>query len=266
MFPGLLLLVVAAEPPPAVPALGSLSFGNPFSHFEGGQIPGWGFGGDAFLADDYVALTPPKVDAMGWLWSEEPVRAREWVIELEFHIGGVPTRGAGGGLAFWFTSTKGTSRTGAIYGHEGTYNGLGIFFDTFDGEDEEKRGEPFVVAMMNYGEDLGKSSAYFDNQVRARSQPSPACRPHQAQRRRRHTRDCSRLPLINAPPAAPRPPLAPTAAPPLRSARRVLRQVSQPLAPGARADPHGRRRAVCCARLGQQRRVRERVHRDRSGQ
>ena len=148
----------------------SLSFSNPFSRYANGAIPGWQYGGVATLSNDYVQLTPAAPNTIGWIWSDTAYEMPTWEVELEFHIGGVDTRGAGGGLAFWFTSSQG--RNGPIYGQEDTYRGLGIFFDTFDGtKEEDGEVEPFVVAMMNYGEALaqGDDPDYFKNQAA----PSP---------------------------------------------------------------------------------------------
>ena len=116
-------------------------FSNPFKQYEGGAIPGWQYGGDATLANDYISLTPSQPNRVGWIWSEESVSSMDaWEVSLEFHIGGAQERGAGGGMAFWFTSQQG--RTGPIYGHEDTYEGLGIFFDTYEGEAMHEGDEP----------------------------------------------------------------------------------------------------------------------------
>ena len=63
-----------------------------------------------------------------------------------------------------YTSQQG--RAGPIYGHDDTYEGLGIFFDTFE-DAENGTAEPFVVAMMNYGKPIGEGDTpdYYDNQV-----------------------------------------------------------------------------------------------------
>lgn len=133
--------VAAPAPPPVekLPPLPAdaivprLSFSNPFNQYEGGIIPGWQYGGDATLANDYISLTPSQPNRVGWIWSEESVSSMDaWEVSLEFHIGGSQERGAGGGMAFWYTSQQG--RTGPIYGHEDSYEGLGIFFDTYEGE------------------------------------------------------------------------------------------------------------------------------------
>ena len=153
-------------PLPADAIVPRLSFSNPFNQYENGVIPGWQYGGDATLANDYISLTPSQPNKVGWIWSEESVSSMDaWEVSLEFHIGGAQERGAGGGMAFWFTSQQG--RTGPIYGHEDTYEGLGIFFDTYEGDDPDDS-EPFVVAMMNYGATIGgegDNPNYYDNQV-----------------------------------------------------------------------------------------------------
>lgn len=121
--------------------------------------------GSASLINDYLMLTPPSPNALGWIWSSRPVSLKAWEADLEFHIGGSNDRGAGGGLAFWFTSEQG--RAGPIYGQGERYNGLGIFFDTFESGLAGDAPEPFVVAMMNYGESLvqSKDPDYYKNQV-----------------------------------------------------------------------------------------------------
>ena len=130
----------APAPPPPVEELPplpadlivpKLSFSNPFNQYDNGLIPGWQYGGEATLANDYISLTPAAPNKVGWVWSDEAVSMAAWEVALEFHIGGQANRGAGGGMAFWFSAQQG--RTGPIYGHEDNYEGLGVFFDTCDG-------------------------------------------------------------------------------------------------------------------------------------
>ena len=59
-------------------------------------------------------------------------------------------------VRYRYTSQQG--RAGPIYGHDDTYEGLGIFFDTFE-DAENGTAEPFVVAMMNYGKPTRVSDA-----------------------------------------------------------------------------------------------------------
>ena len=152
-------------PLPADMIVPKLSFSNPFNQYDNGVIPGWQYGGEATLANDYISLTPAAPNKVGWVWSDEPVSMAAWEVQLEFHIGGQANRGAGGGMAFWFSAQQG--RTGPIYGHEDNYEGLGVFFDTYEGDESEET-EPFVVAMMNYGTAIGgesESPNYYNNQV-----------------------------------------------------------------------------------------------------
>jgi len=128
-------------PLPADMIVPKLSFSNPFNQYDNGVIPGWQYGGEATLANDYISLTPAAPNKVGWVWSDEPVSMAAWEVQLEFHIGGQANRGAGGGMAFWFSAQQG--RTGPIYGHEDNYEGLGVFFDTYEGDDSEET-EPFV--------------------------------------------------------------------------------------------------------------------------
>ena len=182
--PGVAVDGLLEELPPLLP-MPELSFTNPFSQYEGGFIPGWKYGGEATLTNDFIVVTPASASTTGWVWADEPVTLSAWQVEFEFHIGGRPSRGAGGGLAFWFSKSQG--RSGPIYGHDESFDGLGVFFDTYEG-DEGAAPEPFVVAMMNYGEPLGASDEgpntdYYKNQARARARP-PARAPSRDERTR----------------------------------------------------------------------------------
>ena len=84
-----------------------------------------------------------------------------WEVEFEFHIGGAQARGSGGGLAFWWAAEP--AMPGTIYGHADTFNGVGIFLDTYEPaapslniEPSAVGGnEPYLVAMVNDGSPIG---------------------------------------------------------------------------------------------------------------
>lgn len=145
------LPVVEALPPlPTASVIPELSFSNPFSKYEQGVIPGWQYGGAATMTNDYVSLTPASANQIGWIWSANPIKLPAWEVQLDFHIGGLSDRGAGGGMAFWFTNQQG--RSGPIYGHDDSYQGLGVIFDFYEADlSRGETSEPFVVAMMNHG-------------------------------------------------------------------------------------------------------------------
>lgn len=151
---------------PALPEARQRGFGAPFRQYEGGALPGWSYGGDAALFNDYIALTPAAPQKTGWIFQEQPSVVGGWEAELVFHIGGVAKRGPGGGMAFWWTAEP--AKNGPIYGHSDRFLGLGLFFDTY----EIKRGrsppvyESYVVAIANDGRQIaGLGEELFDLQV-----------------------------------------------------------------------------------------------------
>ena len=69
-----------------------------------------------------------------------------WEVEIQFRVTGRGRIGADG-LAFWFTSTKGFE--GPVFGSSDRWNGLGIFFDSFD--NDNKHNNPYIMSMLNDG-------------------------------------------------------------------------------------------------------------------
>ena len=69
-----------------------------------------------------------------------------WEVELHFRVTGRGRIGADG-LAFWFTTTKGFE--GPVFGSSDRWNGLGIFFDSFD--NDNKHNNPYIMSMVNDG-------------------------------------------------------------------------------------------------------------------
>lgn len=49
--------------------------------------------------------------------------------------------------AIWFTDKPGVE--GPVFGSSDKWNGLGVFFDSFD--NDNKRNNPYVMAMVNDG-------------------------------------------------------------------------------------------------------------------
>ena len=49
--------------------------------------------------------------------------------------------------AFWYTESRG--QDGPVFGSNDQWNGLGIFFDSFD--NDNKHNNPFIMAMTNDG-------------------------------------------------------------------------------------------------------------------
>ena len=146
---------------PITPKQFASGFSNPFRQYEGGSIPGWAYGGDATLFNDYLSLTPASPNRVGYVWATHALEMPSWEVEFEFHIGGAQARGSGGGLAFWWAAEP--AMPGTIYGHADTFNGVGIFLDTYEPaapslniEPSAVGGnEPYLVAMVNDGSPIG---------------------------------------------------------------------------------------------------------------
>ena len=149
-------------PPLPEPTSDLPGFSNPFRQYEGGSVPGWTYGGDTTLFNDYVQLTPAAPNKVGWIWSQEARKLDQWEVEFDFHVGGAQQRGGGGGLAFWWTSEAAVG--GPTYGHTDSFRGLGIFLDTYEPSTTPVEGmvpsggpEPYIVAIVNDGTPLGNA-------------------------------------------------------------------------------------------------------------
>ena len=92
------------------------------------------------------------------------VRKPPLMLRSSAQVGGAIQRGSGGGLAFWWTSEPATP--GQVYGHTDKFHGVGIFFDTYElhapsteaGDASAPGAEPYIVAMVNDGKELGGST------------------------------------------------------------------------------------------------------------
>lgn len=84
---------------------------------------------------------------IGAIWTKHPVTYDWWEVDLVFRITGRGRIGADG-LAFWYTSAKG-AYNGTVFGSSDQWQGLGIFFDSFD--NDNKRNNPYIMAVINDG-------------------------------------------------------------------------------------------------------------------
>merc|ERR1719285_924917 len=71
------------------------------------------------------------------IWSKEPTNFDWWEVDLTFKVTGRGRIGADG-LAFWYTAAKSTESpaTGHVYGSIDRWIGLGLFFDSFDHDND----------------------------------------------------------------------------------------------------------------------------------
>ena len=70
------------------------------------------------------------------------------------------------GLAFWYTDQKG-DYNGNVFGSSDKWNGLGIFFDSFDNDNQHNN--PYIMAVLNDGTKL------FDHTNDGKTQQLSGC-------------------------------------------------------------------------------------------
>jgi mannose-binding lectin 1 len=174
---GILLLVTNAQNPnvgvPASDATGQAihrrfeykySFKPPYLAQKDGTVPFFEYSGNAIASEESVRITPSLRSQKGMIWSRLMTAFDWWEVELQFRVTGRGRIGADG-LAFWYTATKGYE--GPVFGSSDKWNGLGVFFDSFD--NDNKHNNPYVMAMANDG-----NSAY-DHQKDGSTQQLAGC-------------------------------------------------------------------------------------------
>ncbi|XP_061553712.1 protein ERGIC-53 [Phycodurus eques] len=122
------------------------SFKGPHLVQADGTIPFWIHSGNAIPSADQVRIAPSLKSQRGSVWSKNKVSFEHWEAEVTFRVSGRGRMGADG-LAIWFTSAQG--RQGPVYGASDKWNGVGIFFDSFD--NDGKKNNPVIIVVGNNG-------------------------------------------------------------------------------------------------------------------
>ncbi|TRY68820.1 hypothetical protein TCAL_12897 [Tigriopus californicus] len=142
-----------APPAPPPPGLGVLkrfeykySFKPPYLAQKDGSVPFFEYSGNAIASEESVRITPSLRSQKGQIWSKLMTNFDWWEVELHFRVTGRGRIGADG-LAFWYTANKGVE--GPVFGSSDRWNGLGIFFDSFD--NDNKHNNPYIMAIVNDG-------------------------------------------------------------------------------------------------------------------
>ncbi|XP_076635310.1 lectin, mannose binding protein ergic53 [Colletes latitarsis] len=123
------------------------SFKPPYLAQIDGSVPFWEYGGNAIASAENVRVAPSLRSQKGAIWVKQPITFDWWAVELIFRVTGRGRIGADG-LAFWYTSTKG-AYNGTVFGSSDQWNGLGIFFDSFDNDNNHNN--PYIMAVLNDG-------------------------------------------------------------------------------------------------------------------
>lgn len=123
------------------------SFKPPYLAQKDGSVPFWSYGGYAFADTENIRVAPSLRSRSGAVWTNQPINFDWWEVEITFRITGRGRIGADG-LAFWYTIAKGAFN-GTVFGSSDQWNGLGIFFDSFD--NDNKHNNPYIMAVLNDG-------------------------------------------------------------------------------------------------------------------
>ncbi|XP_064084264.1 protein ERGIC-53-like isoform X2 [Macrobrachium nipponense] len=122
------------------------SFKGPYLAQKDNLVPFWQYSGNAIASEESVRITPSLRSQKGQIWTKNPTNFEWWEVDFVFRVTGRGRIGADG-LAFWFTSAPGVE--GPVFGSSDKWNGLGVFFDSFD--NDNKRNNPYIMAMVNDG-------------------------------------------------------------------------------------------------------------------
>uniref|UniRef100_A0A1B6D2N9 L-type lectin-like domain-containing protein n=1 Tax=Clastoptera arizonana TaxID=38151 RepID=A0A1B6D2N9_9HEMI len=124
-----------------------LCFKPPYLAQKDGTVPFWQYGGNAIASAQNVRVAPSLRSQKGAIWSKLKTSFNWWEVELVFRVSGRGRIGADG-LALWYTEGQG-SFDGEVFGSSDKWNGLGIFFDSFD--NDNKHNNPYIMAVVNDG-------------------------------------------------------------------------------------------------------------------
>ncbi|XP_061887285.1 protein ERGIC-53 [Entelurus aequoreus] len=140
------------------------SFKGPHLAQPEGGVPFWIHSGNAIPSADQVRITPSLKSQRGTIWTKNKVAFEHWEAEVTFRVSGRSRTGADG-LAIWFTAVQGLD--GPVYGAADKWNGVGIFFDSFD--NDGKKNNPAIIVVGNNG------NLVFDHQHDGSTQALGTC-------------------------------------------------------------------------------------------
>lgn len=122
------------------------SFKGPHLVQPDSSVPFWSLQGDTVAADDKIRLVPSIRDKKGLAWCKYAFEKKEWEVEVQVRIEGRGKLGADG-LGIWYTS--GNGQLGPVYGASDYWNGVGIFLDSFDNNNQLDN--PSISVVFNNG-------------------------------------------------------------------------------------------------------------------
>lgn len=112
-----------------------------------------------------MRVAPSLRSQKGAVWTKQKTNFDWWEVDIAFRVSGRGRIGADG-LAFWFVTEKG-DYNGEVFGSSDKWNGLAVFFDSFD--NDNKHNNPYISAVINDG------TKKFDHQNDGLSQAVAGC-------------------------------------------------------------------------------------------
>ncbi|XP_071989445.1 protein ERGIC-53 [Engystomops pustulosus] len=122
------------------------SFKGPYLVQADGTVPFWLHTGNAIPSADQIRITPSLKSQKGSVWTKSAPSFENWEVKVTFRVTGRGRIGADG-LAIWYTAGQGLD--GNVYGAADLWNGVGIFFDSFD--NDGKKNNPVILVVGNNG-------------------------------------------------------------------------------------------------------------------
>ncbi|KAM7320439.1 hypothetical protein ACRRTK_020882 [Alexandromys fortis] len=140
------------------------SFKGPHLVQSDGTVPFWAHAGNAIPSSDQIRIAPSLKSQRGSVWTKTKAAFENWEVEVTFRVTGRGRIGADG-LAIWYTENQGLD--GPVFGSADTWNGVGVFFDSFD--NDGKKNNPAIVVIGNNGQ------INYDHQNDGASQALASC-------------------------------------------------------------------------------------------
>jgi mannose-binding lectin 1 len=111
-----------------------------------GFAQSWEIAGSAVVTDSYVRLTPGVHSRHGCLQNLIPNDFEDkWVFRVGFRVRGKNKMGADG-LAMWYTKQPNQcTLDNSIFGHNGSFEGVGILFDTYDNDHRKDNPQVLII-------------------------------------------------------------------------------------------------------------------------
>ncbi|XP_076991443.1 protein ERGIC-53 [Tamandua tetradactyla] len=140
------------------------SFKGPHLVQSDGTVPFWAHAGNAIPSSDQIRIAPSLKSQRGSVWTKTKAAFENWEVEVTFRVTGRGRIGADG-LAIWYTENQGLD--GPVFGSADMWNGVGIFFDSFD--NDGKKNNPAIVIIGNNGQ------IHYDHQNDGANQALASC-------------------------------------------------------------------------------------------